>query len=504
MNEFANYLDPSIPLEERLRWAFDELQISDNHREGIAAFLNLLKVKHLPTYEHSIRVALLARRIARFAHLNEKPLFYAGLLHDEGKAQTRVELLRKTEGWTPADFEEIKQHVLDGYRLVRGHFDFSADIILWHHGFQADGYPTELPPLLHPYSEGVKTLIKMYGRILSLADCFDALHRASNKSGEKRLLTGEQIREEMLKRNPDQQTLIEDLYNVGILTAYVVSEERAEPLFPDAHSQLYLQVWDGQQPIRTPNETVRHIMLASALEPLSDKSGCTTRHRNLNQWQKLEYFIAAAVNIGDAFRDLAVEIDTAKQQQPRVIYRYALRAQKESKRNRRGGRVNHGIIELLLPIVTAQHVYDLERRFTAREILARAAEVLKHTSPDDVRYLRETRRFAFNLSGYFDRSVSDYPEAQNVFEYYVRDKESSTKQTSIAHNAEFVTGFPTVLTIYKTLCECGLPGLNDKVEEAYQRAAALHHRDVAAGFLADCVAVGIYLKLSHDPKCKLV
>src|SRR3989338_8412594 len=500
MNKFVNYRDQGVPIEERLRWAFDEIQLPNDQRESVVAFLHPLKIKDRTTYEHSIRVGLLARRIARFMHLDEKALLYAGLLHDISKAQTRLETLQKTESWTAADTEEIMRHVIDGYRLVRNHFDFSAEVILWHHRFQAGGYPKELPAPLHEYSEGTKTMIAFYGRILALADCFDALHRVNDKFGS---LTGEQIKEKMVTLNRDQRVLVEELYNASVLTTYVVSEEPAKPQFLDIHDQLYLQIWERQQSARTTNETVRHIMLAAALEPLSDKAGCTTRHRNLNRWQKLEYFIAAAIGIGDAFHDLLTAICSGRQQLP-TIYQYALTAQKESKRNRRGGRVNQGIIELLLPIVVAQHVHNLERQLKAEAVLAKAMEVLKQTSVDDIRYLREMKRFAFDLSGYFDRPVPEYSTARTVFEYYEHDLGASTKQTSIAHNAEFVRGFPTVIAVYKTLCECQLPELNSRAEEAYQRAAALHHDDVANGFLADCVAVGLYLQLSDDPKCKLV
>lgn len=503
MNRFVNYLDSGVPLEERLRWAFDELHLANDQREDFVAFLHPLKRKDCATYEHSIRVGLLCRRIARFMHLDEKALFYAGVLHDVGKSQTRLNTLQKIEGWTPADTKEIKRHVFDGYRLIYGHFDFSAEIILWHHRFQAGNYPEHLPAPLHNYSNGTKTLIAMYGRILALADCFDALHRVNEKFGDKQPLAGEQIKEKMLALNRDQYILIEELYNAGIFTTYLVSDEPEKPQSLDVHDQLYLQAWDRQRPVRTVDETVRHIMLSAALEPLSDKSGCTTRHRNLNRWQKLEYFIAAAINSGDAFRDLLKEIGENKQQ-PSMIYQYALQSQKESKRNRRGGRVNQGIIELLLPIVTAQHVYDLERRLTVTDILDKTAEVLKRTSPEDVRYLREMKRFAFDLSGYFDRPVPEYFEAKTVFEYYARDLENSLKQTSIAHNSEFLKGFPTVAIVYKTLCECHLPDLNGRVEKAYQKAAALHPQEVASGFLADCVAVGMYLQLSQNPRCKFV
>ena len=97
MNKFVNYLDQGVPIEERLRWAFDEIQLPNDQRESVVAFLHPLKIKDRTTYEHSIRVGLLARRIARFMHLDEKALLYAGLLHDISKAQTRLETLQKTK-----------------------------------------------------------------------------------------------------------------------------------------------------------------------------------------------------------------------------------------------------------------------------------------------------------------------------------------------------------------------------------------------------------------------
>lgn len=220
MNKFVNYLDPGVLLEDRLRWVFDELQLSNNQRESIVAFLHPLKIKDYITYEHGIRVGLLASRIAHFMHLDQKALLYAGLLHDIGKTQARLEILQKTEDWTPDDKEEIKQHVLDGYRMIRGRFDFSAEVILWHHRFQVGGgYPKELPAPLHDYEEGTKMMITLYGRILSLADCFDALHRINDKFG---ILTGEQIKEKMLTFNRDQQFLIEELYSAGIFTIELI------------------------------------------------------------------------------------------------------------------------------------------------------------------------------------------------------------------------------------------------------------------------------------------
>lgn len=507
MDVFSKYLDPRFTLKERLRRAFDELRVSASEREIITAFLEPLHLKDAITYthyEHSIRVGLVVRRIARFMHLDEKALFYAGLLHDIGKCQVCPETLGKTEGWTKEDARVMEKHVIDSYRFLRSRFDFTAEIIVLHHRFQAAGYPIKLPSHLHEYSEGTKATIMMYGRILALADVYDALHRVNDKFGTRQALSGEEIKVKMLEFSADQHRLILELYDTEIFTTSLIADDNtAQPEF-DKHDKLYECIWGHTSSWRTPRETGRQIMLAAALEPLSDKGGCTTRLRNITEFQKLEYFIAGAINIGEAFESLCALIIADNGSQPSVIYNYALRAQQESKRNRCGGRVNQGIIELLMPIVVAQYLYDSDNHFSVNEVLTHGVNVLKRTSVRDVRYLQEMKRFAFDLSGHFDRVVPDYPDVKNVYEYYGRDLENSTNDTSRAHNREFVDGFPTIQEAYGAFISSLAPGLSNKAADVYQQIANLHAENVASGFLADCIAVALYLQLSLDSRLKLI
>ena len=224
MNSFLNYLDQNIPLELRLKEAFDTVRIPADRRREITSFLEVLKIKDAQSYNHSVRVGLLTLKIAEFMHLSRRALLYAGLLHDIGKTQTRPELLRKTGEWTKSDAEELNSHVMDGYRIIRGHFDFSAEIILWHHRFQPRMYPEKLPKFLHSYSQGTRIMIPLFGRMLSLADVFDALHRLNSKSDKIQQITGELIKEKMLTFNKDQETLINELYETGIFTTDIYNE----------------------------------------------------------------------------------------------------------------------------------------------------------------------------------------------------------------------------------------------------------------------------------------
>lgn len=208
-------------LQEQLKTAFVELKVPQQEKATILAFLAPLRIKDPITYvhyEHSVRVGLLCKQIARFVHLDEKVLFYAGLMHDIGKCQVCLDTLGKTDVWTATDIVAIKEHVMDSYRFLRGRFDFSAEVVVLHHRFQEDAYPAELPAPLHPYSGKTKVLILMYGRMLALADVYDALHRSNSKFGAHRVLNGEEIKTKMMELNTDQRQLILDLYSAGVFT----------------------------------------------------------------------------------------------------------------------------------------------------------------------------------------------------------------------------------------------------------------------------------------------
>lgn len=214
-------MDEVSAVEEQFWTACDEINISDANKAYLKSFLAPLRDKSSVThfhYLHSLRVGLLARQIGRFIHHEEKPLLFAGALHDLGKCQTPLHILGKADSWSDEDQSAIEQHVIDGYRLLSGRFDVTAEIMLWHHRFQEKGYPEELPPLLHNYRETMRLLIREYGRIVALADVYDALHRVDAKFGEKEALTGGKIREKMFEFNPDRKKLIFALYEANILT----------------------------------------------------------------------------------------------------------------------------------------------------------------------------------------------------------------------------------------------------------------------------------------------
>lgn len=204
-------------LEITFEAACREAEIHPEDMGAIKALLAPLKAKNLATratYAHCLRVALVGANIARHLGVELRPVLFAGSLHDAGKAQVLPELLGETRRWSTKHQRAIEAHVMHGYRLLRGRFDFTAEIILLHHIFQRNPYPRRLPLPLHGYSPQTRQLIMQYGRLLALADVYDALHRTNSRFGRK--LTPVEIRQQMLAMNPDLVMLVSALYDAKI------------------------------------------------------------------------------------------------------------------------------------------------------------------------------------------------------------------------------------------------------------------------------------------------
>ena len=203
-------------LEEQLNQAFAFYRVSEKNQQSALTYLNLLKAKDEPTYSHSIRVGLLGAKVADYLHLGPKALLFSGLLHDTGKALIDPKILHKTEEFNREDMEVMKNHPEYSYQLLKGVHEFSAEVVIRHHQFQEDKYPVKLPPSKFNFSKNTQAKIDLCARILALTDCYDALStRINDKFGGKRL-SPKEVKSILLKKNPDQESLIEDLYQKGI------------------------------------------------------------------------------------------------------------------------------------------------------------------------------------------------------------------------------------------------------------------------------------------------
>lgn len=207
-------------LYERQKRAFLELQ--DTYY-GILEILNTFISKDKYTQHHCYRVSLYAVKIGRqmgFSAERLEDIRAAGLLHDLGKLDVSRDILYKAARLSQQEFEEMKTHVVKGYRImsaVGGSLRRILPIILSHHDrFDGSGYnPTK----------GEE--IPLEGRILAVADVYDAL--TTDRPYRKALSPYEARKVIVEGANKD--------FDPAVVTAFLAAFARNELEIPE--SQMY-------------------------------------------------------------------------------------------------------------------------------------------------------------------------------------------------------------------------------------------------------------------------
>ncbi|HEV7300392.1 MAG TPA: HD domain-containing phosphohydrolase [Tepidisphaeraceae bacterium] len=170
-NESAIYLENAILFE-------------DVHRLMMGIIRSLtsaIDAKDAYTCGHSERVALISRTLAKEAGLPEADvdrIYMGGLLHDVGKIGVPEVVLQKAGRLTPEEFEQMKKHPQIGAHILadlKQVADIVPGVLHHHERFDGKGYPYGL--------SGEQ--IPIMGRIICLADCFDAM--TSNRTYRKAL-----------------------------------------------------------------------------------------------------------------------------------------------------------------------------------------------------------------------------------------------------------------------------------------------------------------------------
>ncbi len=139
-----------------------------------SAAVTLFKLRDFDeyTYTHSINVSLLAVLLGKHLGLGKPALLklgLAGMYHDVGKARIPEAILNKPGKLTEAEFQVMKSHPLEGYKLMVGQPDQDPEIlraVVEHHErFDGTGYPRGL----------TGDAIGLFSRIIAVVDVYDAL-----------------------------------------------------------------------------------------------------------------------------------------------------------------------------------------------------------------------------------------------------------------------------------------------------------------------------------------
>ncbi len=149
------------------------LEVVARERETLLCLGRAAEHRDPETHEHITRMSNYSRMIALRMGLSEAEaelLLLAAPLHDIGKLGTPDSILLKRGKLTPEEFTIMKQHTVIGARILSHSespiLQAGAEIAISHHEkFDGSGYPYGLSGKAIP----------LFGRIVAVADVFDAL-----------------------------------------------------------------------------------------------------------------------------------------------------------------------------------------------------------------------------------------------------------------------------------------------------------------------------------------
>ncbi len=149
-------------------------EISDSIARNPGAIISLARLKTADdyTYMHSVAVCAMMVALARQLGLDEeqtRSLGMAGLLHDLGKVAMPSEVLNKPGKLTDAEFDIMKTHPTEGYKMLMASSGVDAvalDVVLHHHEkMDGSGYPERLKG----------DAISLHAKMGAVCDVYDAI-----------------------------------------------------------------------------------------------------------------------------------------------------------------------------------------------------------------------------------------------------------------------------------------------------------------------------------------
>ncbi|QKI89397.1 HD domain-containing phosphohydrolase [Thiomicrorhabdus xiamenensis] len=240
---------------ERIRLQQDRIS---NYEETILSMVDLIEQRDSYTAGHTQRVAEYSALIARQMELPEESverLYRAAVLHDIGKIVIPDSVLLKPGKLTPLEYKLIQQHVTAGYQTlskIKMYQDL-AEIMRHHHEWiDGSGYP-----------QGLKgEQIPLEGRIMAVADSFDAMTSYRIYKPRKSVETALQELNELAGRQYDEQVVAA----AQVVLRNVIVEEDAKQLPQTEIEQQRFAYFFNDQLTGVYNENYLEFMLINGLD----------------------------------------------------------------------------------------------------------------------------------------------------------------------------------------------------------------------------------------------
>lgn len=183
--------------------------------ETMMAIANTVDAKDTSTSQHSYRVSIYAVQIAQRMGFSKKEcenLRHAARMHDIGKIGIPDSVLNKPGRLTDEEYAIMKSHVVQGSNILKGFtlIDHVVEGARYHHErYDGKGYP-----------DGLKgEEIPLYGRIIGVADAFDAMtaNRVYRKQLDLDYVLGEMKRCKGTQFDPKCVDILLELIEEGVI-----------------------------------------------------------------------------------------------------------------------------------------------------------------------------------------------------------------------------------------------------------------------------------------------
>ena len=160
-------------------------RLRDRYKEGATAVTMIYTMNQDGDYNihHCVHLAILSGLMAKWMGLvgmDRQNLVLAGLFLDIGKQFIEKDLLEKKGRLTEEEFDILKNHVVDSFKLLEGsdlsgRTDLMNGVIQHHERNDGSGYPSGLEA----------DQISTFGKVLAVLDSYDAM-ASSRTYAEKR------------------------------------------------------------------------------------------------------------------------------------------------------------------------------------------------------------------------------------------------------------------------------------------------------------------------------
>jgi hypothetical protein len=243
----------------------------------------------------------------------------------------------------------------------------------------------------------------------------------------------------------------------------------------------------------SPSKIQDIVTIAFALEPLSDKKGCTTRFRDL-PGKPLEDFIIAGINASKYFRYFAEDL---KKDSMTATFKYFPDALENSNHFKSPKTINFGLLEIMFPTVHARLLCD-DKTVVVDKIL----EVLKINDSQDVEAQIEARKTAWKTSHNNSKKEftgNEFVDSRSAYDFYMKMLDIySPDNSSYQWATEFKGGLPTLTLALEQLSH-PYKHMLEAIADAFHTTQR-QKPDLRVGIIADMCAAALFLHLSYMKK----